>query len=133
MTNRTTNTEPGDWVEWHGGECPVVEGTKVKVKLRSGEINSDRATWYDWKHHHPDHRLYCEDIVAYRVVSRAHVPGSTDAELLAEARGREQAIAELRAMRDIHTDGSDAYGAMNDAVVQIERGQTIRAMGEQDK
>ena len=30
------NTEPTDWIDWEGGDCPVHEGTPVKVKLRGG-------------------------------------------------------------------------------------------------
>lgn len=30
--------EPNDWIEWHGGEQPVYDYTKVEVEIKSGRI-----------------------------------------------------------------------------------------------
>ena len=49
-----------DWIEWHGGECPVGEDVLVEVKMRYGDVIRGRS--WDWKHH--GHAL---DIIAYRI------------------------------------------------------------------
>lgn len=36
IIKQAINTEPTDWIEWRGGDCPVNEGTPVKVRLRGG-------------------------------------------------------------------------------------------------
>lgn len=55
-----------DWIEWHGGECPVAGDARVTVKLRDGWVlhdddPEDRADGWNWQHD-------CSpiDIVAYR-------------------------------------------------------------------
>ena len=53
----------GDWIPWKGGECPVERGDVVRVKAKNGEIDTDKAHFYDW--HHTGSSL---DIIAYRVV-----------------------------------------------------------------
>ncbi len=62
-----------DWIEWKGGECPVVGTTDVHVRMRSdGEIPTGAsavscpACILDW-HRGPTPRD--SDIIAYRVVS----------------------------------------------------------------
>lgn len=64
-----------DWIEWHGGECPVPPETMVLVRYRSrGQTHEpcDAAhfslgdCW--WKHESWDGSY---DIVAYRVVPSA--------------------------------------------------------------
>lgn len=41
-----------DWIEWHGGECPVPAGTLVHLRFRSGRETAyvqDAANW-QWEH-----------------------------------------------------------------------------------
>lgn len=61
-----------EWIEWNGGKCPVVPGTKLHYKLRrdpNASHKSDAPPEYlNWSHHHPDHAHYNFDIIAYRVV-----------------------------------------------------------------
>ena len=53
-----------EWIEWHGGECPVAPETRVEVKFRSGECNSKfKAGTWNWKH-----SGWASDIIAYRVL-----------------------------------------------------------------
>jgi len=50
-----------NWVEWHGGECPVDDGVFVLVRLRDGEVRLRRAEFLlGWKHENLD-----DDIVKY--------------------------------------------------------------------
>lgn len=57
-------TEP-EWIDWHGGECPVPAGSDCEVRFRDGAVmrDSEPEDWgYCW-HNDNDPR----DIVAYRV------------------------------------------------------------------
>lgn len=61
----TTKTIYGPWIDWHGGECPVLPDTVVGIKLRSGFSEHHRhAKRYCWKHDGND----C-DIISYRVAT----------------------------------------------------------------
>ena len=51
------------WIPWAGGERPVERGDVVRVKAKNGEIDTDKAHFYDWWHTGGPN-----DIVAYRVV-----------------------------------------------------------------
>ncbi len=51
-----------DWIEWHGGNCPVGADVEVEVVLGNGEDNSGKAKHFVWMHFD-----YCLDIVKYRV------------------------------------------------------------------
>ena len=58
-------TEPGEWIEWQGGKCPIADGVKHQVRFRDHSLShvcDDAASW-SWRH-------ACEDfdIVAYRVL-----------------------------------------------------------------
>ena len=53
-----------DWIEWHGGECPVDAGTSVDLKFADGEVvENDIASRQRWD---SNDRYY--KIIAYRVV-----------------------------------------------------------------
>lgn len=52
-----------DWIPWKGGECPVERRAVVMVKEKNGEVDTDKAHFYDW--HHTGSPF---DIVTYRVV-----------------------------------------------------------------
>lgn len=56
--------QPADdgWIPWAGGECPVERRAVVMVKGKNGEVDTDKAHFYDW--HHTGSSL---DIIAYRV------------------------------------------------------------------
>lgn len=58
-------TEPSydDWIPWKGGECPVERRAVVMVKGKNGDVDTDKAHFYDW-----NHTGSSLDIVAYRVV-----------------------------------------------------------------
>lgn len=55
------------WIPWEGGECPVLNMSRVDVVHRNGDIFLDRFAGYaqakTWTH--DDHP---RDIIAYRVV-----------------------------------------------------------------
>ena len=60
----TTKKIYGDWIKWHGGECPVPRDTVVEVKFRKGVLGQEgRAVGYPWHHDGED-----DDIVEYRTV-----------------------------------------------------------------
>lgn len=54
-----------DWIEWHGGKCPVDSDAIVEVKYRSPnpyQHNNDRAGDFSWSHNGGR-----RDIIAYRL------------------------------------------------------------------
>lgn len=58
---------PGyDWIDWGGGECPVLEGVLVEVKYRNEKNyhikGVNRAGRWSWAHYGTD-----GDIIAYRL------------------------------------------------------------------
>lgn len=58
-----------DWIEWRGGERPVLPDTWVEIRYRSGKTETDRATMFGWGHYSTaDNASW--DIVAYRVVGQ---------------------------------------------------------------
>lgn len=65
---------PGDpregWIDWAGGECPVLDCVRVDVKFRDGDIaeNHDPAGWI-WQHAcaNPWGERGGRDIIAYRL------------------------------------------------------------------
>lgn len=65
---------PGTWIEWSGGECPVAAGTLLDVKFRDGEFTnkvpaggfpaeSNKRSAVDWGHVTGSGR----EIIAYRL------------------------------------------------------------------
>lgn len=53
-----------DWIEWKGGECPVLPDRQVEVRFRAGSEDRDVADLLYWHHGNGP-----SDIVAYRVLS----------------------------------------------------------------
>lgn len=58
------------WIEWHGGECPVPDGTPVHYRLRNGllGLGADPAD-VDWRH-----MGAADDVVRYRISKPAEPP-----------------------------------------------------------
>ena len=58
---------PGEWVEWHGGECPIADGVRFEFMFRdnSQEKNYAHCNAPDWIW---SIRGYASDIVAYRIL-----------------------------------------------------------------
>jgi hypothetical protein len=53
----------GEWVEWHGGECPIAD-VPHEVKFRDGDVFGDEiAQSWEWRRTGSDF-----DIVAYRIL-----------------------------------------------------------------
>ena len=50
------------WIEWKGGDRPVVAGVIVDTKWRNGTIYTDNAACFGW-----DHISEQYDIIAYRI------------------------------------------------------------------
>lgn len=44
MLNARGNNDNG-WIEWNGGECPLVTGSRVDVMLRNGSIYRNQQVW----------------------------------------------------------------------------------------
>lgn len=62
-------TDKNDWIDWHGGEQPVADLTRVNAWFRNdGWPCADRvlAKDYYWKH---DGDVF--DIIKYRIVGEA--------------------------------------------------------------
>ncbi len=53
-----------EWIDWHGGECPVIGGTRVKVRFRNGDRprDADASSFWWGSENHPT------DIIAYRIL-----------------------------------------------------------------
>lgn len=66
-------TDENDWIEWHGGECPVPPKTIVLVRFQFNNTLARRprfADRYNWNWPYPESG---GNIVAYRV-EHADVP-----------------------------------------------------------
>lgn len=59
-----------EWIEWHGGECPVPAGTRTKYKLRlHGEMGwTSTPELLRWQHSEDSESLHRNDITAYRIL-----------------------------------------------------------------
>jgi hypothetical protein len=60
-----------DWIEWSGGECPVLSSVPVSIRVRAnaddgGESGFSKADWWNWAH---GRWPSSSDIIAYRLVS----------------------------------------------------------------
>lgn len=61
----TTKKIYGDWIKWHGGECPVPPYTLVKIKMRDGVVlGPGYAASFLWRQGHGT-----GDIVEYCTVT----------------------------------------------------------------
>jgi len=71
-----------DWIEWHGGECPVPPDTMVEVRYRSAILpksGPDLARFEDWYWQPHEVGLAGSfDIVAYRVIGQEPKPAQPD-------------------------------------------------------
>lgn len=62
----TPQIDNDGWIEWSGGDCPVIPGNRVDLKLRGGVITNDfPAEAAEWGHHKYNNNC---DILAYRVI-----------------------------------------------------------------
>lgn len=57
------------WIDWNGGECPVVPTTRVEYMTRSGIKNIAPAQILWWGRFEKDENF---DIVKYRVISKRY-------------------------------------------------------------
>jgi hypothetical protein len=55
-------------IEWHGGECPVSAGTKVRVWLRDGQIFEGGASKYS-SGYYGDDDWWTNHIIAYAIIT----------------------------------------------------------------
>ncbi|MHB3890066.1 hypothetical protein ACYBYO_25965, partial [Klebsiella pneumoniae] len=56
------------WIDWSGGECPVIESAMVDVRYRDGSIHkAQRADSYEWGHGYAHFVTTGADIIAYRL------------------------------------------------------------------
>jgi len=53
----------GEWIDWGGGERPVIASTRVDIKFRDGDVGLAQNANWDWRHHG-----YGSDIIAYRII-----------------------------------------------------------------
>lgn len=53
-----------NWLEWHGGECPIDPDTIVDVRFGDGSVDTDFAGCWDWGNMWSLDQL---DITGYRV------------------------------------------------------------------
>lgn len=59
-----------DWIEWHGGECPVPAGERIDIRFRGGTYE-DYQPSEGWRWTHVGGAY---DIVAYRISKPAEPP-----------------------------------------------------------
>jgi len=60
------HAEP-EWIDWHGGECPVPAGTRVEVRFRDGLPITRLANELSWQHY----ARSAGNIIAYRILGDA--------------------------------------------------------------
>ena len=68
------------WIKWEGGDSPVGDDVTVDVKTRDGEIESDKACYWNWSHE----KVSCiseRQIIAYRLHNAEQSEAPTDGEL----------------------------------------------------
>ena len=67
LAAREVSVPDGGWIEWAGGDCPVVSDTRVEIKYPddSTDVNEAYKYRWDWKFGGLDGG----DIVAYRIVT----------------------------------------------------------------
>jgi hypothetical protein len=89
----------GDWIKWHGGDCPIKsDKTLFDVKMRTNYFNGKTPRPFNvacnltWKHY-----LAFDDIIAYRIVED-HEPKDEPVVSRAEI---EAEIAKLQAKLDV--------------------------------
>lgn len=59
-----------EWIEWHGGECPVPKGTAVDYQYRGGgQAHDPDAVYLRWAHFDD-----AGDIMRYRIAKPAEPP-----------------------------------------------------------
>lgn len=61
-----------EWIEWHGGKCPVPSYTHVEVRWYSDNdllTDAGKAVSFDWSTNGSPRDPSSGDIVAYRVVN----------------------------------------------------------------
>lgn len=119
-SNTVTSAQVNDWIEWHGGECPVGPSTPIEVRLRSGKVVSTvqpgDLLWSHWLVNDGS------NIVAYRVVKpalfhgRVTVDGEHPGPLQTMVREAMSGIrfaspSEVRAEQGIGDVNSDAKGS----------------------
>lgn len=110
--NTVTSAQVNDWIDWHGGECPVGPSTPVEVRLRMGrEFDTKQPGDFHWGH---DDELSpsCE-IVAYRVVkpTLSHERAAVDGERESN-RVFPDISEELRAAGDVRLRGLVSWSQM---------------------
>lgn len=101
-----------DWIEWHGGECPVADGTLVEVMFKDGTVECDfRPEWS------PSMWNWYNNIIAYRIISQpnTHNPVTSpalkdDGDKLRYDLVPPEALA---ALASVLTYGANKYGDRN--------------------
>lgn len=66
-------TDADGWIDWAGGECPIVGVSFVEYKMRSGEVHKEYAHLLRW-----DHKGHLGDILAYRLHQPQEVTEADD-------------------------------------------------------
>lgn len=66
-----------DWIEWHGGECPVPPDTRVLFRVRNGVGEKGKAGSLAWDHLGAKHQDGWSDIIAYRTVKDTTIAHTT--------------------------------------------------------
>lgn len=71
------------WIKWEGGECPVLKGVRVQVRLRNGDepVQSRPAERWVWTHERMG-----SDIMAYRLADSMANRLKTDSPMTIEGR-----------------------------------------------
>lgn len=63
-TDTVTSAQVNDWIDWHGGDCPVGPSTPIEIRIRGGSGGpTEQPGEMRWSHTGTG-----GDIVAYRVV-----------------------------------------------------------------
>lgn len=55
-----------DWIEWHGGDCPVDPETRVQIEFCGGGTRTRKAKDCTWERLRKDGFLHGYDIARYR-------------------------------------------------------------------
>lgn len=97
-TVTSAQVNDGEWIEWHGGECPVGPSTPIEVEFAGGNKNlHSQPGDMRWGHCGSNN-----DIVAYRLVKAPALPDGLAKAFDSLSKALSKALSDTKGIGDIH-------------------------------
>lgn len=121
----TTAPDADGWIEWSGGECPVIVDDVVEVKFRDG-VSSDAGKAMGWRWEHYGNTA---DIIAYRLHQPQDANSRANDELLAYNihDGVYGHATGVPVSTDLESDLNDCIGQPQENITEI-RGDMLEVL-----